>query len=27
MPGDYVHGANISGFITVADAMIAQGVI
>lgn len=27
MPGDYVHGANIAGFITVADAMIAQGVI
>ncbi len=26
-PGDYVHGANIAGFTTVADAMIAQGVI
>ena len=24
--GDYVMGANIAGFIKVADAMIAQGV-
>ncbi|MFZ2174303.1 MAG: NADP-specific glutamate dehydrogenase [Rhodococcus sp. (in: high G+C Gram-positive bacteria)] len=27
MPGDYVHGANIAGFVTVADAMISLGVI
>src|SRR5690606_16512426 len=26
-PGDYVLGANISGFMQVADAMLAQGVI
>ncbi|HLT83882.1 MAG TPA: NADP-specific glutamate dehydrogenase [Phototrophicaceae bacterium] len=26
-PGDYVVGANIAGFIKVADAMLAQGVI
>ena len=26
-PGDYVIGANIAGFIPVADAMLAQGVI
>lgn len=26
-PGDYVLGANISGFVQVADAMLAQGVI
>jgi glutamate dehydrogenase (NADP+) len=26
-PGDYVAGANIAGFIQVADAMLAQGVI
>jgi len=26
-PGDYVRGANITGFLKVADAMIAQGVI
>jgi glutamate dehydrogenase (NADP+) len=25
-PGDYVHGANIAGFVRVADAMINQGV-
>ena len=25
--GDYVMGANIAGFIKVADAMLAQGVI
>ena len=27
MPGNYVAGANIAGFKTVADAMLAQGVI
>ncbi len=27
VPGDYVSGANIAGFIPVADAMLAQGVI
>jgi hypothetical protein len=29
MPGDYFHGANIAGFVTVAvaDAMIAPGTI
>src|SRR5690554_1606329 len=26
-PGDYVSGANIAGFIRVADAMLAFGVI
>ncbi|MFI8567734.1 NADP-specific glutamate dehydrogenase [Rhodococcus sp. NPDC078407] len=26
-PGDYVHGANIAGFIKVADAMIALGIV
>ncbi len=26
-PGDYVLGANIAGFVRVADAMLAQGVI
>ncbi|MGH3356447.1 MAG: NADP-specific glutamate dehydrogenase, partial [Nocardioidaceae bacterium] len=26
-PGDYVLGANISGFVQVADAMLAQGII
>jgi glutamate dehydrogenase (NADP+) len=26
-PGDYVLGANIAGFIRVADAMMALGVI
>ena len=26
-PGDYVIGANIAGFLKVADAMIAQGII
>jgi glutamate dehydrogenase (NADP+) len=25
-PGNYVMGANIAGFLKVADAMIAQGV-
>jgi glutamate dehydrogenase (NADP+) len=24
---DYVKGANIAGFVKVADAMIAQGVV
>jgi glutamate dehydrogenase (NADP+) len=27
MPGDYVAGANISGFVKVADAMLALGVV
>ena len=26
-PGDYVLGANVAGFVRVADAMLAQGVI
>ena len=26
-PGNYVHGANIAGFLRVADAMLAQGLI
>ena len=26
-PGDYVTGANIAGFLKVADAMLAQGVV
>lgn len=26
-PGDYVMGANITGFVRVADAMLAQGVV
>ena len=26
-PGDYIHGANIAGFVKVADAMFALGVI
>jgi glutamate dehydrogenase (NADP+) len=26
-PGNYVHGANIAGFLKVADAMLAQGLI
>jgi len=26
-PGDYVVGANIAGFLKVADAMIDQGVV
>jgi glutamate dehydrogenase (NADP+) len=26
-PGDYIAGANIAGFIQVADAMLALGVI
>jgi glutamate dehydrogenase (NADP+) len=27
MPGNLVAGANIAGFIKVADAMLAQGVV
>ena len=27
LPGDYVAGANIAGFLKVADAMLAQGVV
>ena len=27
MPGDYVAGANIAGFLKVAEAMTAQGLI
>lgn len=27
VPGNYVHGANIAGFIRVADAMLEQGVV
>ena len=27
MPGNYIAGANISGFVQVADAMLAQGLI
>ena len=26
-PGNYVAGANIAGFIKVADAMLAQGIV
>jgi len=26
-PGNYVNGANIAGFIKVADAMLDQGVV
>jgi len=26
-PGDYVVGANIAGFLKVADAMIDQGLV
>jgi glutamate dehydrogenase (NADP+) len=26
-PGNYVHGANIAGFIKVADSMMAQGIV
>jgi len=26
-PGNYVVGANLAGYIKVADAMVAQGVI
>jgi glutamate dehydrogenase (NADP+) len=27
MPGNYVAGANIAGFLKVAEAMTAQGLI
>ena len=27
VPGNYVAGANIAGFVKVADAMLAQGLI
>jgi glutamate dehydrogenase (NADP+) len=27
MPGNYVAGANIAGFLKVAEAMIAQGLL
>jgi glutamate dehydrogenase (NADP+) len=27
MPGNYVAGANIAGFLKVADAMLEQGVV
>ena len=27
VPGDYVMGANIAGFVKVADAMLAQGLV
>ena len=27
VPGDLVAGANIGGFVTVSEAMLAQGVI
>ena len=27
VPGDYVRGANIAGFVKVADAMLALGVV
>ena len=26
-PGNYVNGANIAGFLKVADAMMDQGVV
>ena len=26
-PGNYVHGANIAGFLKVADAMMDQGIV
>jgi glutamate dehydrogenase (NADP+) len=26
-PGNYVHGANIAGFLKVADAMLDQGMV
>jgi glutamate dehydrogenase (NADP+) len=26
-PGNYVNGANIAGFIKVANAMLAQGIV
>jgi len=27
VPGHYVHGANIAGFLKVADAMLDQGLV
>ena len=27
VPGNYVHGANIAGFLKVADAMMEQGLV
>ena len=27
MPGNYVAGANIGGFLKVADAMMDQGIV
>jgi len=27
MPGNYVAGANIAGFVKVADSMLAQGIV
>ena len=27
VPGNYVHGANIAGFIKVADSMLEQGLV
>jgi glutamate dehydrogenase (NADP+) len=27
MPGNYVAGANIAGFLKVANAMMAQGIV
>jgi len=27
VPGNYVHGANIAGFVKVADAMLDQGLV
>jgi glutamate dehydrogenase (NADP+) len=27
MPGNYVVGANIAGFVKIADAMLDQGVV
>jgi glutamate dehydrogenase (NADP+) len=27
VPGNYVHGANIAGFLKVADAMMDQGLV
>jgi glutamate dehydrogenase (NADP+) len=26
-PGNYVNGANIGGFVKVADAMLDQGIV
>jgi glutamate dehydrogenase (NADP+) len=27
VPGNYLHGANIAGFLKVADAMMDQGIV